>query len=107
LTANQYATLKKDAPSVRPSTALCIVDFVLSFSGEGDGHASVTADGNTILTVDLLYYDSNGVPGAGSGERVVTPASPIAIARGATLSLSLSGCTGCDSLVVTVEGASR
>jgi len=37
----------------------------------------------------------------------VTPASPIAIARGATLSLSLSGCTGCDSLVVTVEGASR
>ncbi len=104
---NQFATLKKSVPSAQSGTGMCIIDFVLFFAGEGDGHATVTAGGSTILTVDMLYYDTNGVPGAGSGERVVVPASPIAIAGGTVLSLSLSGCTGCDTLTVTVEAASR
>jgi len=54
-----------------------------------------------------LGWSRRRYPTTLTGERVVTPSSPIAIARGATLNLSLGGGTGCDSLVLRVEGASR
>lgn len=107
LSPNQFATLKKAVPNVRSNVGLCIVDFVLSFPDEGAGSVVVTADGATILVIDMSTYYTTGSPGAGSGERIVTPSAPIAIVSGTTLSLNLGGCNGCDTLTVTVEAASR
>ena len=67
LAANQFATLKKSVPSAQSGTGMCIIDFVLFFAGEGDGHATVTAGGSTILTIDMLYYDTNGGRRGGVG----------------------------------------
>jgi hypothetical protein len=103
---DEFIALSTGTPSVAASGDLCIVDFILFLPGVASGDAVVNLDGSPILTVDLATYETTGEEGAGSGERVVTPAAPIPVASGATLSLDLGACSGCGSFTVTVEADS-
>lgn len=107
LSPNQFATLRKAVPNVRSNVGLCIVDFALYFPDEGVGSAVVTASGAAILVIDMTNYYGLGTAGSTYADRIVTPSAPIALVSGTTLSLSFAGCTGCDTLTVTVEAASR
>jgi hypothetical protein len=100
---DEFIALSSGTPSVAAAADLCIVDFILFLPGVASGDAVVELDGSPILTVDLATYETTGEEGAGSGERVVTPAAPIPVASGATLSLDLGACSGCGSFTVTVE----
>ena len=69
------------------------------------GTASLTRDGVVVATIDLAHWDTTGVDGAGSGERLVTLATPIGIAAGQRLAMAFSGCSSCaGSIGAAFEG---
>jgi hypothetical protein len=103
-----FVTLTGSAPTDQRGQGYCIVEWILFFPGAAAaGPAVVTVGGSPVLSVDMSSYDSFGSEGAGSGERYLAVSSPIGVEPNTTVSLDLSGCSGCDALQVQFGAASR
>jgi hypothetical protein len=99
--------VRGSAPSTRLAQGYCIVEWTLFFTGEAAGTAVVRAGSSNVLSVDMSFYSAFGSEGAGSGERYQAVSPAIGVAPNTTITLDLSGCSGCDALQVTFGAASR
>ena len=89
----------------RATANMCVTELTLINDAPfGAGTATVTLDGNVVYSIDIDHWDTIGVPGAGSGERLVVLSTPIGVARGHALSLDYSGCSDCGRLTVWFGG---
>jgi hypothetical protein len=102
-----FVTLTASAPTDQRAQAYCIVEWILFFPGVATGTAVATVGGLTALSVDMASYDSFGSEGAGSGERYLAVSPAIGVVPNTTVSLDLSGCSGCEALQVQFGAASR
>lgn len=104
---NLSGVVSASSPTVQFGQGYCIVMWTLFMTGEGGGTAVVHAGSTPILNVDVGNIANVGTPGAGPDERDVAVSPPIGILPGTTIHLDLSGCTGCETLTVTMSAASR
>jgi hypothetical protein len=93
-TPDVFFNLGSGEPTVVVDRRACLFQFVMFSPGSGSGPVSLQVDGVDFFRFEMAAYDSVGVEGGGSGERMVELNPTVPVRPGQTISLDESGCIG-------------